>query len=351
MTTLTTTLPGETEMYQALLGRDASYEGVFVVGVRTTGIFCRPTCGAKKPRRANVEFFAGSRDALYAGYRPCRRCRPLDENGKPPAWVRPLLDAVDQDPGGRLSDDDLRALSIEPARARRFFKTRYGMTFHAYHRARRMGRALAAIRGGGDVTAVGLQHGYDSASGFRDAFTRLFGAPPGRGRDLVCLHARWLDTPLGAMLAVAHADGLCLLEFVDRRGLATQIETLRRRLAAAIVPGEHAHLDHVEDELASYFRGALRTFTVPLIMPGTEFQQSVWERLRAIPYGETRSYAQMAIDLGRPGAHRAVGRANGDNRIAIIVPCHRVVRADGTLCGYGGGLWRKQRLLELERGD
>ena len=223
------------------------------------------------------------------------------------------------------------------------------MTFHAYHRARRMGRALAALRTGAGITTVGLESGYDSTSGFRDAFTKLFGTPPGRGRDVSCLVARWLDTPLGAMLAVAHDEGLCLLEFVDRRGIEAQISTLRRRLGAVIVPGEHAHLDQVESELDEYFTGTRRRFTVPLLVPGTEFQHAVWSRLRRIPYGSTLSYATMAEEIGCPGAQRAVGRANGDNRVAILVPCHRVVRADGSLCGYGGGLWRKKRLLELEQ--
>ena len=342
-------LPHQTTMYRALLERDASYDGVFLVAVKTTGIFCRPVCGAKKPKKRNVEFFATVRDALCAGYRPCKRCRPMDVHGRRPGWVRRLMDAVDRAPGERITDADLRAISVEPARARRYFKEHYGMTFHAYHRARRIGLALSAVRQGQDLNAVGLRHGFDSASGFRDAFTRVFGQPPGRGRKLACLLARWLDTPLGAMLAIANDEGLCLLEFVDRRALERQLATLRRRLSATIVPGDNEHLDTTARELMSYFDGTLTEFTVPLVVSGSAFQKKVWQRLRRIAYGTTRSYTQLAADMGQGGAQRAVGRANGDNRIAIIIPCHRVVRSNGALCGYGGGLWRKRWLLDHER--
>ena len=342
-------LPRQREMYEALLGRDPSYDGIFVVGVKTTGIFCRPTCTARKPRPENVEYFSSAPEALLAGYRPCRRCHPLDGDRRPPAWVERLMERVDRAPAARVTDADLRAISIDPIRARRYFKRHYGMTFHAYHRARRMGLALGEVRRKRDLVQVGFRHGFDSPSGFRYAFARVFGHPPGRSRRLPCLFARWLETPLGAMLAVAGHEGLCLLEFVDRRGLETQIATLRRRLDRTIVPGRAEALDAIAQELARYFEGGLTRFTVPLHLPGTPFQVRVWERLRQIPFGETTSYSRIAADVGCPGASRAVGRANGENRLAIIVPCHRVVRADGTLCGYGGGVWRKKWLLEHER--
>ncbi len=364
MTTMTTAaMPSPGRMYRALVERDSSYEGVFVVGVKTTGIFCRPTCPARKPKPETVEYFTAADDAVHAGYRPCRRCRPLDDACAPPEWVKQLEDAVDRSPTRRLTDIDLRAMGIDPARVRRYFRQRYGMTFHAYHRARRMGLALAAVRPATNgspersrdgvqrtIDTIGLDHGYGSASGFRDAFSRHFGAPPGRGDRCTCLRARRIETPLGAMLAVSADDGLCLLEFVDRRGLDTQIADLRRRLDAVIVPGDDAHLATIADEMGRYFAGELKRFTVPLVQPGTDFQRAVWRELRRIPFGATRSYAEMATNLGRPGAHRAIGHANGRNRIAIVVPCHRVIRTDGSLCGYAGGVWRKQRLLEIERG-
>lgn len=159
-----------------------------------------------------------------------------------------------------------------------------------------------------------------------------------------------IESPLGPLVAGAGDRGVCLLEFSDRRMPETEITTLRRRLQCAAVPAEHPLLDQLRAELAEYFAGRLRSFTVPLFYPGTEFQTRVWNALRAIPYGETTSYEALAATVGRPGAQRAVGKANGDNPIAIVIPCHRVIRKDGSLCGYGGGLWRKQRLLELERG-
>ena len=346
----TATLPAATVMYRALLEKDASFEGIFMVGVKTTGVFCRPTCGAKKPLARNVEYFASARDALRAGYRPCQRCKPMDAATQRPEWVSALLERVETDPTRRLCDGDLRAMGVEPARARAYFSRHYGMTFHAYHRARRVGLALNEIRRGTGLLESGRRAGFESDSGFRDAFARLFGAPPGRGRDLAPpLLAAWLDTPLGPMLAVANDEGLCLLEFVDRRMIETQIPVLRRAMGgAAIVPGRNAHLNRIQRELGRYFAGELRRFTTPLVLRGGEFQMRVWHRLLEIPYGETLSYGRMARDIGFHGAARAVGRANGDNRLAIVVPCHRVVRSDGTLCGYGGGLWRKQRLLELE---
>ncbi len=179
--------------------------------------------------------------------------------------------------------------------------------------------------------------------------TGLAGAP-GEPGELV---ARWLDTPLGPMLAVAGDEGLALLEFVDRRALTTQIAVLRRRFGRTVVPEStarpHAILERLAAELGDYFAGRLTRFTLPLLTPGTPFQEQVWAELRAIAPGQTRSYAQIARAIGRPSATRAVARANGDNRVAIIIPCHRVIGADGSLTGYGGGLWRKQRLLELER--
>ncbi|MEE8460124.1 MAG: methylated-DNA--[protein]-cysteine S-methyltransferase [Phycisphaerales bacterium] len=343
------TLPSPTEMYEALVRSDRSYDGIFFAAVRTTGIFCRPTCTARKPRPQNVEYFPAARDALLAGYRPCRRCRPLDNGHKPPEWITTLVERVDRAPTARITDTDLRSMSIDPIRTRRYFKQHYGMTFHAYHRARRMGLALSDVRRGRELTSVAVRHGYDSPSGFRYAFARVFGATPTDSRTTPSLIARWLDTPLGGMLALANDDGLCLLEFVDRRALEVQITTLRRRLGAVIVPGRHKHLDRIADELSQYFDGTLTRFAVPLVSPGTPFQVQVWHRLQAIPHGETLSYGELAADLDRPGAQRAVGRANGDNRIAIVIPCHRVVRADGTMCGYGGGLWRKKWLVDHEQ--
>src|SRR6266513_1831542 len=171
-------LPPSEMMYRALVNRDSSFEGIFFVGVRTTGIFCRPTCAAKKPARENVDFFATSSEALESGYRPCLRCHPLDPNARPPKLIERLRAEVEHAPGGRLTDKELAALSIDPSTARRQFKRHYGMTFQAYHRARRMGLALREVRKGGRVDEIQNGSGFGSASGFRDAFTRIFGDVP-----------------------------------------------------------------------------------------------------------------------------------------------------------------------------
>jgi AraC family transcriptional regulator of adaptative response/methylated-DNA-[protein]-cysteine methyltransferase len=345
----TMTLPSREEMLTAVMSRDAGYDGVFVTAVRTTGIFCRPSCSAKKPLPGHVAFYPTAREALIAGFRPCLRCRPLEAAGEAPEWLRPLLAQVEEDPTRRWRDADLRRLRLNPDRVRRWFLARHAMTFQAYTRARRLGLALGRIREGERVTTSALDHGFDSLSGFNDAFRRLFGAAPTHSDDLQMIAVRRLSTPLGAMLVAGGDEGLHLLEFADRRMLETQIVRLRRRLPIAFVPGNHAVIDQIERELEEYFAGQRRSFEVPVADPGTEFQRAVWQRLREIPYGATVSYAEVARDLGCPTGVRAVARANGDNRLAILIPCHRVIGSDGQLTGYGGGLWRKQRLLELER--
>ena len=336
-------------MYQALSRRDSQYEGLFIVAVKTTGIFCRPTCPARNPRPENVEYYAGVRDALLAGYRPCLRCRPMEPAGSEPAWLRDLLAELEADPECRIRDAGLRERGLDPARVRRWFQRHHQMTFHAYQRARRLGHALARIRQGADLTDQGFSAGYQSVSGFREAFHKLFGDAPGRSRSATQVVVTRVLTPLGAMVAAATDRELCLLEFADRRMLETQVKRLRRLLSAAFTPGDNAVLEKTQRQLEQYFDGTRQRFDLPLALPGTDFQLQVWRELMTIPVGQTRSYAEQARRIGRPQAVRAVGRANGDNRLAIVVPCHRVVGADGSLTGYGGQLWRKRALLDWER--
>ncbi len=344
-------LPPMEEMQKAYRQRDAAYDGVFYLGVRTTGIFCRPSCGARKPLPGNVEFFATPREALFAGYRPCRRCNPLAAARQMPEWAKRLTDAIEQDPDRRFTDADLRPLGVDPARARRFFRRTYGMTFQAYCRARRLGRALEQIRRGERIDDVALGHGFESHSGFRDAFSRAFGDPPGRSRSAECIYLSWIDSPLGPLIAGATQSRLVLLEFTERRMLEAQFATLRRIFRLPLAPGENDILRLLRAELREYFAGELKRFTVPVDFPGSPFQQRVWEELRRIPYGRTMSYEDLSRKIGAPQAQRAVGHTNGLNRIAIVVPCHRVISKDGSMGGYGGGVWRKQALLELERGE
>lgn len=208
---------------------------------------------------------------------------------------------------------------------------------------------MMQIREGRDLTDVALGHGFSSNSGFRSAFGRTFGSPPGQSRGADCLVTTTIESPVGPLIICATPEAVCLLEFNDRRALDAQFSALRKRFGCAIVPGSNEPIEQAREELSTYFAGTLRRFSVPIVHPGTQFQEAVWTRLRKIPYGRTLSYEQLAIDIGRPGAQRAVGTANGKNRIAIIIPCHRVVNKDGGLGGYGGGLHRKEFLLRLEQ--
>jgi AraC family transcriptional regulator of adaptative response/methylated-DNA-[protein]-cysteine methyltransferase len=345
-------LPSVDEMDTAFRNRDASYDGIFYAAVTTTGIFCRPSCPARKPKPENVVFYASASEALFAGYRPCARCLPLKSSADP-AWVADLVGRVETDPRGRIRDADLRSEGLEPATVRRRFQARFGLSFQAYQRARRLAAAFEAIKSGARIDDAVFDHGYESHSGFREAFARLFGSAPGTvakaaegGGDFVRIS--WLESSLGPLIAAATDRGICLLEFSDRRMLEAQARTLRSRLGLPVAPGSSPHLSQLNSELAEYFAGTRRAFDVAIFEPGTPFQERVWEELKRIPFGETRSYKELAQAIGEPNAVRAVARANGFNRIAIVVPCHRVIGADGGLGGYGGGVWRKERLLELE---
>jgi AraC family transcriptional regulator, regulatory protein of adaptative response / methylated-DNA-[protein]-cysteine methyltransferase len=341
-------LPDVAEMYRAFLERDSRYDGIFLTGVITTGIFCRPSCPARKPARENVRFFATAADAQAGGFRACLRCRPLEPPGQPPEAIERLIEELDENPALRLRDRDLRSRGLDPATVRRWFKRHHGATFHAWQRARRLGGAIAKLGRGGEITGAAFGSGYDSLSGFTEALRKLTGRPPSASRDAVVVHVARILTPLGPMVAGMLGDAVCLLEFTDRRMLPTQLRTLEDRLACVFVPGDTPASRKLALELEAWFAGDPRGFSTPIHMAGTPFQEAAWAELLRIPRGTTRSYAEQAAALGRPTAVRAVARANGANRIAIVVPCHRVVGSDGRLRGYGGGLARKRALLALE---
>ncbi|MEQ1858227.1 MAG: methylated-DNA--[protein]-cysteine S-methyltransferase [Longimicrobiales bacterium] len=343
------TLPPHRVMLEAFLRRDASFDGLFVTAVSTTGIFCRPTCSARRPLPEHVSFFATAGDAAVAGYRPCLRCRPLESTGTPPAWLRPLLADVEAEPDRRWGDDDLRRRGLSPERVRRWFKQNHGMTFQAYHRARRLGSALGRVRAGDSVGRAALEVGYESLSGFQEAFRQYFGSSPTRLDDAAVATVERISTPLGPMLAAATGGALVLLDFADRRQLRGLVTRIGRRLGLVYVPESSPVSERAASELNEYFNGKRREFTLPVRPAGTPFELEVWGALLEIPHGETRSYADIARRVGRANAVRAVGRANGMNALAIVIPCHRVVGSDGRLVGYGGGLWRKERLLASER--
>ncbi|PCJ54491.1 MAG: XRE family transcriptional regulator [Planctomycetota bacterium] len=346
---ISSTMPSPRVMHQAVCERDKSFEGVFWLGVTSTRIFCRPGCPARTPKPENLRFFPSVAESLAHGFRPCRRCRPLERCGETPDWLRPLLAEVEKDPARRWRDAELQAAGFHPVRVRRWFQSQHGMTFHGYLRARRLGAALGKIGEGEPLLNAGFDAGYESVSGFREAFEKMFRLSPGRARNQTALVVRPLTTPLGMMVAAATDTELCFLEFHDRRAFEAQVKTLARRAGATYSPGDNAILQQTELELEEYFAGTRLDFDVPMAMPGSDWERSVWEQLLAIPYGETCAYSDIAKTLKRPKASRAVGTANGRNRLTILVPCHRVIRADGSLSGYGGGLWRKQKLLDHER--
>jgi len=303
-------------------------------------------CAKTKARKCRV-FWLGH-DALLAGYRPCKVCTPLEYKGAAPDWLKPLLAEVNDDLLIRLRDSDLRARGLDPNRVRYWFKKHHQMTFQAYLRALRIGQAFGRIKHGERVTGTAFESGYESLSGFADSFKRTTGFSPSKSQESQLIATTRILTPLGPMLAGATDDGICLLEFVDRRMLETQLRRLGKLLNAECAPGFCKHFDKLSSQLEEYFSGKRREFDIPLVLPGTPFQQRVWTTLQTIPYGSTRSYKKQAETIGLPNAVRAVAKANGDNRIAIIIPCHRVIGANGDLTGYGGGLWRKRYLLNLE---
>jgi AraC family transcriptional regulator of adaptative response/methylated-DNA-[protein]-cysteine methyltransferase len=340
--------PRDDEFYDALLRRDAAYLGSFVVGVRTTGICCISTCRARKPKRENCEFFAGLKNALAAGYRPCKICRPAEPASEMIEDARLALEAIRRAPKTRLTDADLRALGVRPPVLRAWFKKHYAMTFQAYHRMLRINLAAQELRSGTPATDAAMDSGYDSLSGFGYAYLKQRGAAPTQDRTEEPIVMERFDTPLGPMFVAATSRGVCLLEFTDRRMLETEFRDLQKRLGTRIDYGGNAHTEQARQEVAEYFAGTRTRFDLALETPGTAFQQQVWDALQTIPYGEIASYAEQARRIGNPKAVRAVARANGMNRIAIVIPCHRVIGSNGSLTGYAGGLERKRWLLRHE---
>ena len=334
--------------YQALLERDAQFDGIFFAAIKSTGIFCHATCRARKPKFENCDFYERAEEALLAGYRPCKICQPLSYPHQLPEEVRMLITAVEANPEKRWREEDFKRLGLHSATARRQFKEVYDMTFVQYARARRMGLAFKNIKDGQTVIDQQLAMGYQSSSGFNDAFSRIMGNPV-KKTTIKVLTAAFIATPIGRMLALADEEYLYLLEFENRRGLEREIERLRSRLNARIIHGTNTLLQQLEKELAAYFSGTFAGFTIPLYLSGSAFQQAVWKLLQKIPLGETATYKDLALKLGDSNKVRAVGNANGANQIAILIPCHRVIASDGSLGGYGGGKERKKYLLELEK--
>ena len=344
-------MPPKKTMYNALINRDSTFEGIFYCGIRTTGIFCRPTCTARKPREENVEYFSSTKFAIDSGYRPCKVCRPMEKYGETPEWIKGLLSELEKNPGARIKDSELKAMDLDPARVRRWFLKNHGMTFQAFLRSSRINQAFKQIKKNKEVARSALDNGYESLSGFNEAFKNTTGFTPSESKTNNVVTIKRILSPLGPIFIGATDKGVCLVEFTDRRMIETQINRLRKSMKTEFVQGEHNYISKLETQLDEYFNGKRMSFDIPLVLTGSDFQKKAWDALMKIPYGETRSYQQQAIKIGDKNAVRAVARANGDNKISIIVPCHRVIGKDGKLAGYGGGLWRKKYLIDLEQSN
>ncbi|MEX1259742.1 MAG: methylated-DNA--[protein]-cysteine S-methyltransferase [Balneolaceae bacterium] len=335
--------------YKALLNREQSFVGIFYAGVKTTSVFCIATCRARKPKPENVEFYSSFKGALDNGYRPCKICKPTENANKAPEQVELAIKLIKENPKEKISDYQLREKSISPEVVRRWFKKNYGMTFQTYQRMYRINNAYQELKRGKSATYTAFDTSYESLSGFGYTFKKMVGKSPRQSKDKNIILISRLTTPLGPMFVCATENGICLLEFVDRRMLETEFKDLQKLLKANIIAGENDHIKQLKKEIPEYFDGKRKTFNVKLETPGTEFQNLVWKCLKEIEYGEITTYQQQAEKINNPKAVRAVASANGYNRISIIIPCHRVIGKDGKMTGYGGGIERKKWLIEHER--
>lgn len=343
------TILSKDQMYQALLNKDSQFEGQFFAAIKTTGIFCRPTCTARKPKKENVEYFTSQREALTNGYRPCKVCKPLEKVGDIPVDIQGVLHEIESNPFEKITDYVLRQRGLNPSQVRRWFMKNHEMTFHTYQRLLRINIAFSNIKNGDKVIEAAFDNGFNSLSGFQYSFKKATGLSPKESKHSSQLILTRIPTPLGPMFAVASEEGICLLEFTDRRMLETEFHKLQHHFKCSILPGNHRHFEILKQQLNEYFEGNRKVFTVPLASPGSDFQKVAWEALHHIPYGQTVSYADQAKAIDKGSAIRAIASANGNNQIAIIIPCHRVIGSDGELKGYGGGLWRKKWLIDHEK--
>lgn len=345
----TFTQPKIDEYYQALLNRDSKYIGIFYVGVKTTSIFCIATCRARKPKKENVTFYKTYAEALKNGFRPCKICCPTENSNQTPNQVSKAIQIIKDHPKEKISDKRLREEQISPDLVRRWFKQNYGITFHAFQRMYRINNAYKELKGGKSTTETAFDFGYESLSGFGYTYKKVLGKSPSKSKLQSIILINRLTTPLGPMFVCATDKGICLLEFTDRKMLETEFRDLQKLLNAEILIGENQHIKQLKKELQEYFNGERTEFEMALHTPGTDFQKEVWKGLKKITFGTTSSYQQQAKHLNKPNAARAVARANGANRISILIPCHRIIGKNGNLTGYGGGIERKKWLIEFEK--
>ncbi|WP_298395337.1 bifunctional DNA-binding transcriptional regulator/O6-methylguanine-DNA methyltransferase Ada [Sphingobium sp.] len=337
-------MPDADACWAAFLARDRAMDGVFVGCVASTGIYCKPSCAARHPRRENMSFLPDPAAARAAGFRACLRCRP-DEIGRDRLAVEKAVALIES------AEEVLRLEAIAdhvgyaPHHFHRLFKRETGLTPAAYARGVRAERLKQALAQPGSVTAAIYEAGYNAPSrAYADAEQHLGMTPSawkegGRG---VTIRWRVIDSSLGSMLVAATDKGLCRISFGEGEG------ALRARFPHADIHPADPALDAVAQRVVALVDDPAAGADLPVDVHGTAFQQAVWAALRAIPPGETRSYGDIAAAIGRPGAVRAAGTACGDNNLAILIPCHRVVRSDGSMGGYAWGLERKRALLARE---
>lgn len=337
----------DSQKYDIFQSRNEDYSGRFFMAVKTTGIFCRPGCPARTPKPENCEFFNQAKQAVSAGFRACKRCHPLGLPNEEGRLIRELINLVENDPERKWGEHDLKVRGIDPSTARRNFKSRFGMTFSAYVRQRRLTLAKQSLDQGEPVIQAQLAAGFDSPSGFRAAYAKTFGAPPNKAGQSPLL-MEWIDTPLGPMIIICSDTHLYLTEFTVRKNLTGQLEKLVKIYDRPILPGRTHVTEETRTQIDAYFAGSLNSFDLPLHPTGTDFQRKVWDALCDIPFGQTRSYGELAVAIGNEKAFRAVASSNAKNGLAIIIPCHRVINTGGKLGGYAGGLAKKQWLLDHE---
>jgi len=348
-----TFLLDETTCWQAVQNRDLSYSGKFVMGVRSTRIYCRPGCPARLPRRENVVFFARCDQAEAAGFRPCKRCQPRQALEPQAQMVTEACRLLDEH--GPLPLVELgRRLGVSPWHLQRVFKAITGLSPRQYAVARREQQLKEHLRQGQDVSSALYATGYGSHSRLYENAGQRLGMTPGqvrRGGKGMHIYYTIIDCRLGRMLVAATEKGVCALSF-GRPDAELEAFLRQEYPAAELVSASGADGEHLAgwlNTILTYLEGQEPRLDLPLDVQATAFQRRVWDELRRIPYGQTRTYTQVAQAIGQPAAVRAVARACATNPAALVTPCHRVVRSDGSLAGYRWGVAHKQALLELEQ--
>ncbi len=336
--------------WRAVAERDDDLVGVFVYGVRTTSVYCRPGCGARRPLRDNVEYFATPAEATAAGYRACRRCSPDRTRSSNPAVMAVIAVCRQLEQGDDASVADMAtALGYSERHLRRRFRDVTGVSIGAYRRAQRAVRIRGALRKGSSVTDAVFDAGYGSFRGFYEFGAAQLGMTPGRYRDGARgerIRYTSVATPLGFVVAGCTSRGVCAIRLGGDENALTK--DLHEEFPNATIERDDGGLADVATVLVGAMRGEGDPTVLPLDVAGTAFQIRVWEALRRIPAGQTRTYSQVASEIGAPTAVRAVASACAANHVALAVPCHRVVRRDGSLGGYRWGVEVKESLLRAE---